>query len=77
MRKLEINERAYSHIIDVLSNQIQTLKLKVKQDVHSFNDSSDFNQISRDVNEALSEIASINGDLEALYSAKYYDNEDV
>ena len=77
MRKLEINERAYSHIIDVLSNQIQTLKLKVKQDVYSFNDSSDFNQISRDVNEALSEIASINGDLEALYSAKYYDNEDV
>ena len=77
MRKLEINERAYSHIIDVLSNQIQTLKLKVKQDVYSFNDSSDFNQISRDVNEALSEIASINSDLEALYSAKYYDDEDV
>lgn len=76
MRKLEINEVAYDHIVMTLQENIDVLKTKVNQELEYFYDSNDYSKVKKQIIDCIDEIADLKADLEALYNAKYIDNED-
>ena len=76
MRKLEINEAVYEHIVITLQENIANLKTKVNQELAYFYDVNDYADVKKHVIEYCDEIANLKADLEVLYSGKYYDNED-
>lgn len=77
MRKLEINEAAYEHIVMTLQENIANLKTKVNQEITYFCDLDDYADVKKHIIQYCDEIANLKADLEVLYNGKYYDNEDI